>query len=414
MVARRCLGVLAGLSGLLLAQVAGGVVITLDEAYVTPGDVFDLTVNLASEGALVAGVQADIEFPAEVEVLRNRANRPDCRVNPDINKGATSFGFVPCTTLPDCQRVRALVLALDNVDPIADGSTLYSCRVHLRETARSGDYPLPVVKVGAADPAGNELPARGEAGVVTTGDPYINTLLIGSVTVAAGAGADVPVSLPGISSLGALRHELGFEFAAPIVANQAGGPDCTLAVSDVTATFSFLPEGCRAGETCNAVRADLNGGGEIFPGEVPLYRCHIEARAEAVGDYSLGCDAVEGYDRYDGQVFVDCIDGTVSVLAAEATATAIPSTTPSFRPDPTASAMPTPTINPCGSCPRCYPCQIVNGAAICIPAVSGSVSFCDSDDDGCAIVPRPRQIDWLSALALPLACWLLRRRRPRP
>jgi hypothetical protein len=77
----------------------------------------------------VAGTQNDINFPREAQIAATDNDTPDCAVNPDIGKEATGFVFLPhgCTPGVDCTGVRALVLSTSNVDPIPDGSVLYTC-----------------------------------------------------------------------------------------------------------------------------------------------------------------------------------------------------------------------------------------------------------------------------------------------
>ena len=110
-------------------------------------------------GADVAGTQNDIGFPEEAPIVAKSNGKPDCSVNGDINKGATSFAFQPpsCTPESTCTGIRAIVLALDNVDPIPSGSTLYECRAMLRLDAASGALPLTCSNAGASDPDGNAL-----------------------------------------------------------------------------------------------------------------------------------------------------------------------------------------------------------------------------------------------------------------
>src|SRR5690606_40662681 len=54
--------------------------------------------------------------------------------------------------------VRALVLALDNVDAIPNGALLYSCDVRIAAEAQPGRYPVTVTETGASDPNGLALP----------------------------------------------------------------------------------------------------------------------------------------------------------------------------------------------------------------------------------------------------------------
>ena len=60
-----------------------------------PGEATTLTIRLATGGRSVVGTQNDIELPAGIAVRARALNRPDCTVNPDIDKRATSFAFQP-------------------------------------------------------------------------------------------------------------------------------------------------------------------------------------------------------------------------------------------------------------------------------------------------------------------------------
>jgi hypothetical protein len=133
-----------------------------------PGTTVVIAVTLVSGGA-VAGTQNDIGFAAEARIASRGNGRPDCDANPAIDKAATSFGFQPpgCSPDVDCTAVRALVLALDNVDPIPVGSTLYACTVTLAADARTGVSPLTCAHSGASDPDGKALPTMCSDGEIT-------------------------------------------------------------------------------------------------------------------------------------------------------------------------------------------------------------------------------------------------------
>jgi hypothetical protein len=77
-------------------------------------------------------------------------------VNDAIEKGGTSFAFQPsgCTAGTDCTGVRALVLALDNVDPIPTGSVLYTCQVAIAGDAADGDFDPHLLQCGRERSAG--------------------------------------------------------------------------------------------------------------------------------------------------------------------------------------------------------------------------------------------------------------------
>src|SRR5262249_14838872 len=88
--------------------------------------------------------------------------------NPDIAKGATAFAWRPigCTPGNDCTRIHALVLALDNVDPIPDGALLYTCRFAISTQAGPGRYPLVVSEMLGSDPDGEAIPVDAVDGAI--------------------------------------------------------------------------------------------------------------------------------------------------------------------------------------------------------------------------------------------------------
>jgi endoglycosylceramidase len=110
-------------------------------------------------GAGVVGTQNDIGFAPEAPIVARANGRPECTVNPEIDKGGTSFAFLPPSCLAgfDCTGVRALVLALDNVDPIDTGAVLYICTVLVSDSAQAARYPLTCSNAGASDADGNAL-----------------------------------------------------------------------------------------------------------------------------------------------------------------------------------------------------------------------------------------------------------------
>lgn len=136
---------------------------------------FDVTLETPLLGTEVAGTQNDITFSggigAAIQVKALANGKPDCAVNPDIDKTGTSFAFQPsgCTG-EACTGVRALVLSLGNVDPIPNGSTLYTCQIQINNTAAAGTtYPLTCSNAGASDPAGVALTTSCTNGAVEVG-----------------------------------------------------------------------------------------------------------------------------------------------------------------------------------------------------------------------------------------------------
>jgi len=133
-----------------------------------PGEQVTFTVFLSTAGAQVAGVQADIAFDAlNTPVAATGSGRPLCTVNPDINKQASAFAFQPpgCSGA-GCTAFRALVLSFTNVDPIPDGSALYTCTVDISPGAAPGTYPLMISNVGMSTPDGQAIPSSGTDGAI--------------------------------------------------------------------------------------------------------------------------------------------------------------------------------------------------------------------------------------------------------
>ena len=146
-----------GKTALVLTSVQGG-----------RGDVVSVSAKLNAGGARIAGTQNDIVFdPTQVAIGRDSNGQPECAANRQIKKDATAFSFVPKDCGANCTTVRALVLSLSNVEPIPDGSVLYTCRVRIRPEASSGTHRLKLTKVGFSDPQGRAIDGGGEDGVVT-------------------------------------------------------------------------------------------------------------------------------------------------------------------------------------------------------------------------------------------------------
>lgn len=147
-----------------------------------PGETVSIDVRLFTGASKVAGTQNDLVFVAEAPFDALPSGRPACRVNPAIYKNGTASNFLPVGCQPgiDCERLRVLVLALDSVDPIPDGSLLYTCDLTIAAGAPPGRYPIAAVEVGYSDPKGMaligalqpgsvEVLASGDAGVVSGG-----------------------------------------------------------------------------------------------------------------------------------------------------------------------------------------------------------------------------------------------------
>lgn len=123
----------------------------------------------------MAGTENEITFDALTPIEATSDGKPDCTVEPTIDKNGTDFLFLPfgCDPGTTCTGVRAFVLALDNTTPIPSGSALYECAVRIASNATLGTYPLQNGNAVASDPLGQPVTARGVAGeveVICAGD----------------------------------------------------------------------------------------------------------------------------------------------------------------------------------------------------------------------------------------------------
>jgi hypothetical protein len=141
-----------------LAAPAAAVEIDVGYVEALPGDTALIDVVLHTDGLEVTGIQNDIGFDREAAIAARTDGKPDCQVNPTIDKAATTFVFHPsgCGLSP-CKSIRALVFALDNISPIADGAVLYTCRLAVAAGVPAAAHFLPCSNAGASDPEGNAL-----------------------------------------------------------------------------------------------------------------------------------------------------------------------------------------------------------------------------------------------------------------
>jgi len=129
---------------LLAAGPAAAVNMTM-EATKSDGGAMRLCIGLDSTGLKVAGTQNDLIWDAKCANLKAGS----CAAIPDSKKPL--HGNTP----PSLQSTyRALVFALDNVDPIRDGM-LYCCDFEM--TAPDPCCEVRFDRLGASDPVGNAL-----------------------------------------------------------------------------------------------------------------------------------------------------------------------------------------------------------------------------------------------------------------
>ena len=128
-----------------------------------PGQEVSFGVGLETDED-VAGTENELAFDLGAPIVFT-----SCQVNPDINKPQTAFAFRPNSCVPgaNCSGVKALVISFSNLDPIPNGSTMYTCDVLLMPEATPGDYPINCFAPGAATPDGNAIDADCVNGQVT-------------------------------------------------------------------------------------------------------------------------------------------------------------------------------------------------------------------------------------------------------
>ncbi len=135
------------------------VVVRIGSATGAAGTRVSFDVSLGTAGLDVFGTDNDIALQPEAPIAATTTGTPDCTVNPDIQKAGTFFVFQPagCTVGTNCQSIRAFVTTQPGnpVNPIPDGSRLFTCNVDIATTA-SGTVPINCTRseASAAPPGG--------------------------------------------------------------------------------------------------------------------------------------------------------------------------------------------------------------------------------------------------------------------
>ena len=153
------------------------------------------SVTLDTKGLNVSGVQNDIIFDQRAAVAARANGKPDCVVNPAIDKNASGFAFQPpsCASSGDCDRMRAVIIAIDNSEPIPNGAVLYTCSVDIAAAAL-GVYPLENVEVVASAPEGVRVMSTGTDGQIVVAGASRQGLQLQSGAAAAGGGCQTTES----------------------------------------------------------------------------------------------------------------------------------------------------------------------------------------------------------------------------
>lgn len=132
---------------LALTPAAQAVNITMTSGGVDESGKARLCVGLDSAGATVAGTQNDLLWDGACATLA----KEDCVVS--SHHGKPLHGSLPLGTE---NTYRALVFALDNVDPMADGE-LYCCDFKVTVAGSDDCCPVTIGRLGSSDSVGTAL-----------------------------------------------------------------------------------------------------------------------------------------------------------------------------------------------------------------------------------------------------------------
>jgi hypothetical protein len=278
--------------------------------------------------------------------VRVPSNVPECRMAPALGipgvEKAAVFSFLPdgcdpspatCTLgLTCCLGVRAIVIALDNLNFIPDGTFLYACSVEAGESTGTFVLPCPENMEFPFQPAqaggspleiGGNLPTTCRDATVTVSDESSVLLKVGSATLPTGGEGSVDLTLGAMGQpIIELVSELAFGRYVAIAQQGEALPDCrpseALLQAGKTAQFSFLPQGCSPGVDCSTVRAAVVSSDDFrsIPAGESLYSCRVRAGDEE-GAFAVACPHNEAVSAGFSDAPVACEDGTVVVTSPE-------------------------------------------------------------------------------------------------
>ena len=325
-------------------------------------------------------------------------------MNPDINKGGTSFAFQPsgCTAALPARASAALVLALDNVVPIPDGSVLYTCQVAIAQRRRRRALRADRTATPApAIPTGNALDhhrRQRQRSIVDGGAPTpgARRSSIGSADRRYGRRV-TRRRLPRRPTLRspAPRTTSPSRRRSPIAAKANGKPDCAVNAGHQQGRHVVrLPALGLHGRAPTAPASRCAGRwrstnvAPIPTGSV-LYTCQVQIADDAAdGDHPLTCSNAgrERSGRRRGR------RRPAPTARSPWAAVAVPTSTPTET--PTASG--TPTNTPARRYADQHPGR-------CDADPHGTrpdrPTRCSNDDDGCAIVSPAQSQAGLDAAA---------------
>ena len=305
-----------------------------------------IEVRLATGGAQIAGTQGDITFPAGAGIDARVNGRPDCSVNPDINKGATSFAFRPsgCTG-GDCIGVRALVLATDNTDPIADGVVLFTCNIY---TLVTDTITFALSGVILSDPTGRRVADVGNRD--------------GMICFVENCCFEVPGSV-------------GFDDLQVLPAKPVVGDTVELRFNVSYAVYSVD-------------NVEVRGTAPLLEAIDSDGRTTFHFKAVQAGTTSLQLDVTYGTEELCGPYYHEGPSHTVSSPSYTLEIGDAPAFTPTLTPTPTATATPSPTQTLTAVAtptPTSTPTASVSPVVTQSPSPTAAVSPRRVADEGCQL-----------------------------
>jgi hypothetical protein len=226
-----------------------------------PGDHVTFTANLDTGGAVVGGVQNDITFDStNTRIAALPSGMPDCTLNPDLSDKEGLFIFRPngCTG-GMCTMVRTAVFrSSPPINPIPDGSTLYTCTVNIAPDAAPGEYALAVSRVQLTNPLGTPVAGAGGAdGKVVVALPTETPTITQTATATASETPTATIS----PTLTAAATPTATPIACVGDCNNSGAVSIEEIISMVDSALAVPPL-----STCPA--GDANGDGSITVNEI--------------------------------------------------------------------------------------------------------------------------------------------------
>ena len=292
----------------LSASAVAAVTVSVGDVSGTPGSVVAVPVSVDPGDATVAGAQNDLGYDPAVLTLELRNGRPDCTLNPAIEKILTG------TVLADGASLRLIVFALTDVDPIPAG-VLYTCNFRIAPLAAPGSSAVTISRITVSDPMGHALPdVAGQDGSVTVSAAPPVDLTVGSASGMAGDTVSVTVSLASTGhAVAGVQNDIRFDATAVAVNPSDGHPDCQINPATGKLLSASLLD---AGSRLRAIVYSLDDQSPISDGA--LYTCTFSIlEATPPGDYPLIASNVVVADASAATLDSVAQDGAISVAASQ-------------------------------------------------------------------------------------------------